>query len=82
MFIPTSKDVKFKTKSWMEGFGGRSAKALGASVIAGFQVVAPFISLISYGSLVSLSIIAFWIPVAFFVGRTNSKLVQENKIIE
>ena len=82
MYIPTSKDIKFKAKSWMDGFGGRSAKALGASVIAAFQVVAPFISLISYGSLVSLSIITMWIPIAFLVGRTNSKLVQDGKIIE
>lgn len=82
MYIPTSKDIKFKAKSWMDGFGGRSAKAVGASVVAAFPMVQQFISMISYGSAVSLGIIAFWIPVAFFVGRTNSKLVEEGNIIE
>jgi len=82
MYIPTSKDIKFKAKSWMDGFGSRSSKAIGAGAIAVFPAVSSFISLISYGSVVSLGIIAAWIPVALFVGRTNSKLVQENRIIE
>ncbi len=82
MYIPTSKDIKFKAKSWMDGFGGRSAKALGAGVIAAFPMVQSIVSLISYGSIVSLGIIAAWIPIAFLVGRTNSKLVDEGKIIE
>ncbi len=82
MYIPTSKDIKFKAKSWMDGFGSRSAKAFGAGVIAAFPVVQAGINLVSYGSMVSLGIIAAWIPIAFLVGKTNSKLVEEGKIIE
>ena len=30
MYIPTSTNIKFKAKSWIDGFGNRSTKALGA----------------------------------------------------
>jgi len=79
MYIPTSKDVKFKAKSWIDIFGGRSAKSAGSGINAMFTEMS---SLLLWGSIISLGIIAIWIPIAFFVGRTNNKLVQENKIIE
>lgn len=79
MYIPTSKDIKFKAKSWMDGFGSRSAKGAGASVVATLTGTA---NMLAYGSLISLGIIGFWISMALFVGRTNQQLVQENKIIE
>jgi AAA family ATP:ADP antiporter len=78
MYIPTSKDVRFKAKSWIDVFGGRTAKGTGAGVCAFFSEMS---SLMLWGSIISLGVIAFWIPVAFFVGQTNKKLVQENKII-
>ncbi|HNC32356.1 MAG TPA: Npt1/Npt2 family nucleotide transporter, partial [Cyclobacteriaceae bacterium] len=75
MYIPTSKDVKFKAKSWIDVQGSRSAKALGAGLVAASPLIA-------FSSIISLCIIGLWVPIAFFVGRTNSKLVQENRIIE
>jgi AAA family ATP:ADP antiporter len=80
MYIPTSKDIKFKAKGWMEGFGSRTAKGSGASIVAAIVGSA---NMVAYGSLISLGIIfTVWIPAALFVGRTNNKLVQEGKIIE
>ncbi len=79
MYIPTSKDIKFKAKSWVDGFGGRTAKGTGASVVAFFPVVS---ELIFYGSIISLGIIGFWVAMALFVGRTNQRLVQDGSIIE
>ncbi len=79
MWIPTSKDVKFKAKSWIDGFGGRSAKAAGAGITTPFTDMA---SLLMYGSIISLGIVGVWILIAIYVGRTNQKLVHENKIVE
>lgn len=79
MYIPTSKDVKYKAKGWIDGFGGRSSKAIGSVVTDFFPVMS---ELLMYGSFISLGIIGIWIPIAMFVGRSNSKLVAENKIIE
>lgn len=79
MYIPTSKDVKFKAKGWIDGFGGRSAKATGSSVNALFTSMT---SLMFYGSIVSLGVIGVWILIALYVGRTNKKLVESGTIIE
>lgn len=79
LYIPTSEDIKFKAKGWIDAFGDRAAKGIGGGITALFPV---FANLVFYGSIISLGIIAFWISIAWYVGTTNSKLVQENKIIE
>lgn len=79
MYIPTSKDVKFKAKGWIDMFGGRSAKAAGSSVNAIFTSMA---SLMFYGSIVSLGVIGVWILVALYVGRTNKSLVDTGTTIQ
>jgi len=84
MYIPTSKDAKFKAKGWIDMFGSRSAKAIGSSVnktllsIGGGNTLA----VITMGSFLSLGLIGVWIMFALFVGRTYVKLIKEDRIIE
>lgn len=80
LYIPTSKDVKFKAKGWIDAFGNRTTKLLGATVTN--PLSKSLASLISYGTLASIAIIACWIPVAIFVGNKFESLQKENKIIE
>ncbi|MFH1644021.1 MAG: Npt1/Npt2 family nucleotide transporter [bacterium] len=79
MYIPTSKDIKFKAKSWIDAFGGRSAKATGSAVTDFFRG-APA-SLMFYGTLISLGIVGLWIFVAFAVGNAFNKLQKEDKVV-
>lgn len=79
MYLPTSKDVKFKAKGWIDGFGGRSAKAVGSGISDSFGGV--MANLIFYGSIVSLGIVGFWILIALYVGRTNKKLTDSGQIL-
>ncbi len=79
MYIPTSKDVKFKAKGWMDNFGGRTAKAAGSSITNLFKNSPA--DLMIYGSLISLGIIGAWIAIALFVGKTNKKLTDGGTII-
>jgi len=79
MYIPTSKDVKYKAKGWIDCFGGRSSKATGSFITTAIKA-SPNMFMI--GSVMSFILIGVWIPVALFVGNTNKKLVEENKIIE
>lgn len=86
MYIPTNKDVRFKTKSIIDTFGSRSAKMSGAQ-IGGYLNVADNIplsihNLMLYGSLISLGIIGLWIVAAIYVGTKNKYLIDHNKIIE
>lgn len=78
MYIPTSKDAKFKAKSWIDSFGGRSSKAVGSGINAIFVNMA---DLLLYGSLISLGIVGIWIAVAMYVGKTNKKLVETGTVI-
>ena len=79
MWIPTSKDVKYKAKSWIDSFGGRTAKAGGSVVNGMFPVMA---DLMLYGSLISLGIVGVWAAVAFYVGRANEQLTNNNEIVQ
>lgn len=78
MYIPTSKDVKFKAKSVIDMFGGRSAKATGSGIKA---FVTSTAAPLMYGSLLSLGIIGIWIAAALYVGRKNKKLTDSGQII-
>ncbi len=80
MYIPTSKDVKFKVKAVIDGFGGKSAKAIG-SMINGACSANPAM-LVAYGSIASLGIIGVWIMIAVVVGKTYDELVENKQILE
>ena len=77
MYIPTSKDVKYKVKGWIDVFGSRSAKGTGSIV----NIIFPVSQIIFCGALFSLGIVALWIPIALYVGRSNKLLVENNETI-
>ncbi len=80
MYIPTSKDAKFKSKGWIDMFGGRFAKATGARVNDWYK--GSLGDLMVYGTLFSFGLIGVWMVAALFVGKKNQQLVEEGKIIE
>lgn len=86
MYIPTSKDAKFKTKSIIDMFGSRSAKMSGAQISGVLNVPnnipASIHNLMLYGSLISLGIIGIWMIAALYVGTKNKQLVDNNEIVE
>lgn len=80
MYIPTSRDAKFKSKGWIDMFGGRSAKMGGSRVTNAFK--SDFGQLMAYGTLFGLGIIFIWFIAAFLVGKKNQQLVENHEIIE
>lgn len=79
MYIPTSKDIKFKTKGWIDMFGSRSMKALGSLVNNTFKESTQM--LLTYGTIMSLGVVFIWIFVAAYVGKTFETLTKENKTL-
>lgn len=79
MYIPTSMDIKFKAKSWIDMFGSRSVKGLGAFTTTVLGASLP--RLLVFGTIVSWGVAGFWIFAAFLVGSTFDKLQQEKKIV-
>ncbi|TET06078.1 hypothetical protein E3J79_03405 [Candidatus Dependentiae bacterium] len=88
LYIPTTKDARYKAQAWIEVFGGRGSKALGSGInalklplttylgpISGFSV---FLTL---ASTASLGLIVMWIFVAFYVSQKYDKAIKENAIV-
>ncbi len=80
MYIPTSKDAKFKSKGWIDSFGSRGAKSGGAAVTNTFKHT--LTELMIYGTIFSFGLIALWFVAALYVGAKNARLIKDNKIIE
>ena len=79
LYIPTGPDVKFKVKSWIDMFGGRSAKAVGAATVN--QVKDTLEGLLRYGTLIGYVWVGVWIFIALFVGRTWAALTLEKEAL-
>ena len=74
--IPTSHDTKYKSKAWIDMFGLRFGKMIGAfcNTFA-----------LSHGGLIGgliFGILAAWGLVAHSVGSIFQKITEENKIID
>ena len=86
MYMPTSKDAKFKVKGIIDMLGGRSAKGTGAHIGGMLNVAGnPLLSihhLMIYGSLIGLGVIGVWIVAAIFVGTKYNQLTEKHEIIE
>ncbi|HBS48557.1 TPA: hypothetical protein DEO28_01490 [Candidatus Dependentiae bacterium] len=80
MYIPTSKDAKFKSKGWIDMFGSRGSKALGGVFTNQFAGEVP--TLMAFGTILSLGLIGVWIVAAVFVSSKFAQLTKENKIVE
>lgn len=80
MYIPTSKDAKFKTKGWIDTFGNRMSKLGGARVSNMFKD--NLNHLMVYGTAISLGVIGVWFAAAVYVGFKNTQLRKEGKIVE
>lgn len=83
LYIPTVKDVRFKSKAWIESFGQRFAKACSSGVIGTIQSVAA-IGTPVYLSLFSgffAIVVVLWTLVAFLLGRKYSSVIKKGEVI-
>lgn len=89
LYVPTSRNVKYKAQAWIETFGSRGAKAAGAGVNDlrktffipkwGKEIGTAFhISLSAY---LAFGIIGIWFFVAIFLSKKYNKAVEENKVV-
>lgn len=88
LYIPTTRDVKFKAQAWIETFGSRSSKQAGSL----FNMsLAPLQN--SFGSMLGKSyymqlsagicfpILALWIVIALYLGKTFNHAIRENTTV-
>lgn len=80
MYIPTSKDVKFKSKGFIDVFAGRTSKACGGLINNAFKQNAH--NLMVYGTMISFGLTGIWLLAALYVGRKNAQLIADNEIVK
>lgn len=80
LYIPTVKEIKFKSKSWIDTFGQKFARSTGGVFNA---VVAQCGAAIFFmANFIFLSVVAgLWFIVAYFLGRRYENAVANNEVI-
>ena len=79
LYQPTSSNVKYKAKSWIDIFGARGSKALGSVVTNAFSTSAT--ELVDKGSLVGMCVASFLIWNARFMGRKFDEYMESGYIV-
>mmetsp|Transcript_63252 Transcript_63252/g.140982 ORF Transcript_63252/g.140982 Transcript_63252/m.140982 type:complete len:160 (+) Transcript_63252:1466-1945(+) len=86
LYAVTSEQIKFKAKSWIDVFGGHSAKAAGSAV--NHSLKHSLDALMSYGSAVTLFLsllfawTSAWLGVSFERHLAEGQLVGEDCVHE
>jgi ATP:ADP antiporter, AAA family len=87
LYIPTTKEARYKSQGWIDMFGSRAAKSCGSVInmtravfksnlgIAGLDVF------LTFSSLISLGIIGGWLFVAVFVAKEYNAAIKEKKYV-
>ena len=80
LYIPTLKEIKFKSKSWIDAFGSKLAKGSGSvfNLIAGNARPVFFLPLYSFFFAI---VVGVWIVSAYFLGRRFDEAIEADEAI-
>lgn len=76
LYIPTIRNIKYKSKAWIDMFGMRFAKASG-SLVNGLMG-----SYVGIVGMFALGCIGGWIFIAGLVGKTFTKVIEKKQLID
>jgi AAA family ATP:ADP antiporter len=80
LFIPTVKEIKFKSKSWIDTFGQKFARSTGGvfnTIVAQCSSAIFFTAKFAFLSIVA----GLWFIVAYFLGKRYETAVANNEVI-
>lgn len=82
LYIPTVKDIKYKSKSWIDSFGMKISKTCSSAFIKSVKHVSPGTMMFNvvYASFFS-TVIALWIFVAWWLGKRYAQAVENQEVI-
>jgi AAA family ATP:ADP antiporter len=88
LYIPTTANVKFKAQAWIETFGSRTSKQAGsvfnmalAPLQKAFGVLAGRAHYLTLSGVICFPLLALWLIIAIFLGRSFRKAIQDNRVI-
>lgn len=79
LYIPTTRESKYKAKAWIDVFGSRMAKSVGSSV----HILRPMLEsyFIMVSSLISCGLVLIWALLAVSVGKAHARAVEREEEI-
>jgi len=80
LYLPTSKESRYKAKAWIDMFGLRMSKGLGSS-INNFSELLGVEFFMWMSVLLSVGLAGLWFLIVLFVGRIHAKAVKEDRMI-
>lgn len=88
LYIPTTHTVRFKTRAWMETFGSRGAREVGAlfNMLLGplqrnFGDIAGRARHAVLGGYFGIVLVVMWFCIALFLGKKYKAAIDEKKVI-
>jgi AAA family ATP:ADP antiporter len=82
LYIPTVKDIRFKSKAWIDSFGMKISKAAGSSFNEAAAVLVAGSTLFHTVYAIFFStIIGLWILLAWWLGNKYYDAIKHNKVI-
>ena len=76
LYVPTSKDEKYKAKAFIDMFVQRFAKAVAVGVSLGITMVFREYSSLRWLSGFTVAVIALWIFAAIYAGRSFKRMTE------
>ena len=80
LYLPTVKEIKFKSKSWIDAFGSKFAKTAG-SMFNVFAAKMGAAFMLPVYSFFFAGVVCMWFGVAFLLGRRFEQAVVNNEVI-
>lgn len=80
LYIPTLKDIKFKSKSWIDAFGSRFAKSIGSTFVITSEKLGSAMFLPMH-SVFFAGIVCCWFITAFLLGKRYNQAIKNNEVI-
>lgn len=80
LYIPTTKEVRFKSKSWIDAFGSKLARGVGSFINVLSTRVGEAWEMVLHGGVFGI-IIGAWLVIAVLLGDRHAKAVKRNEII-
>lgn len=88
LYIPTSKDTKYKAQAWIEMFGSRGSKGTGSLIntyrapfVAQYGALDGIARFLTFSAFISFGILGMWFFIALYVSRTYDKAIKEKRIV-
>jgi AAA family ATP:ADP antiporter len=80
LYIPTSKEIQFKSKSWIDSFGSKISKGIGSIYNKAIQFIPTHITNI-FQIYFFIFMISIWIILSYLLGKKWEKTIKNNDII-